>query len=214
MDRNKKEVIVLVHGLWMKGPELFYIRYKLWRQGFKVFQFYYPSIFKAPEENAAALYQFIANIDADVIHFVAHSLGGIVVSHLFHNYEIKQSGKVVMIASPLNGSAAAAYLNKKKFLKLLLGKSIIKGLLGDAPKWNPKKWNGKRPICIVAGTQGIGAGQIFARRVMHKQNDGTVNLHETHLDHADESHEIPRSHFLLLVSNKVVNIIIQFLRKE
>lgn len=209
MHKNKKEVIVLVHGLWMKGPELSYIRYKLWRQGFKVFQFHYPSTFKAPEENAAALYQFVSNIDADVIHFVAHSLGGIVVSHLFHDYEIKQSGKVVMIASPLNGSATAAYLSKKKYLKGLLGKSVIKGLLGDTPKWGYK-----RKICIIAGTSGIGAGQIFAGSVMHKPNDGTVNLHETHLEQANESHEIPRSHFLLLVSNKVVKIIIQFLRKE
>lgn len=214
MHTNKKEIIVLVHGLWMKGPELSYIRYKLWRQGFKVYQFHYPSIFKSPEENARKLFQFISNIDASVIHFVAHSLGGIVVSHLFHNYEIKQSGKVVMIASPLNGSAAAAYLSKKKYLKLLLGKSIIKGLLGDAPKWNSEKWKGKRQICIVAGNQGIGAGQIFASRVMQKPNDGTVNLHETHLEGANESHEIPRSHFLLLASNKVVKIIIQFLRKE
>ena len=213
MHKNKKEVIVLVHGLWMKGPELSYIRYKLWRQGFKVFQFHYPSIFKTPKENAAALYQLISNIDANVIHFVAHSLGGIVVSHLFHDYEIKQSGKVVMIASPLNGSAAAAYLNKKKFLKLLLGKSIIKGLLGDAPKWNSKKWKGKRKICIVAGTSGIGAGQIFANRVMHKPNDGTVNLHETLLEQANESHEIARSHFLMLASNEVVNIIVRFLSK-
>lgn len=209
MDANKKEVIVLVHGLWMKGPELFYIRYKLWRQGYQGCQFHYSSISKSPEENAASLYQFVSKIDADVIHFVAHSLGGIVLNHLFQHHKIKQNGKVVMIGTPLNGSAAAAYLNKKKFLKKLLGKSIIKGLLGDAPKWSYK-----RKVCIVAGTSGIGAGQIVASSVMSKPNDGTVNLHETHLENADESHEIARSHFLLLASNKVVDIIIKFLAKK
>ena len=214
MKSSGKEVVVLVHGLWMKGPELFYIRYKLWRQGYKTYQFHYSSIIKSPEENAASLYQFVSKIDAEVIHFVAHSLGGIVLNHLFQHHEIKQNGKVVMIGTPLNGSAAAAYLNKKKFLKKILGRSVIKGLLGDAPKWGSKKWISKRKICIVAGTSGIGAGQIVAGSVMSNPNDGTVNLHETHLENADESHEIARSHFLLLASNKVVKIITQFLAKE
>ena len=209
MNTNKKEVVVLIHGLWMKGPELLYIRYKLWRQGFQVYQFHYSSIFKSPEENAAKLYQYLSDINSPVVHLIAHSLGGIVLSHLFHHYEIKQKGKVILIGSPLNGSAAATYLSKKKHLKFLLGKSIIKGLLGDAPKWNDK-----RKVCIVAGVKGMGAGWLFASSVMQEPNDGTVNLHETHLDAATESHEIPRSHFLLLVSNKVVEIIIQFLNKE
>ena len=208
MKENKKEVVVLVHGLWMKGPELLYIRYKLWRQGYKVFQFHYSSLFKSPEENAAKLYQFVSSIKAPAIHFVAHSLGGIVVNHLFQQYEIKQPGKVILMGTPLKGSAAAIHLKKNKFLKYLLGKSIIKGLLGDAPKWNSK-----RKVCVIAGTQGIGAGQIFANNVMQRPNDGTVNLIETQLEQAEESHEVPCSHFLLLVSKEVVNISLNFLRK-
>jgi hypothetical protein len=206
---NKKEAIVLVHGLWMKGPELLFIRYKLMRQGYTVLQFHYPSIFKSPEQNATSLYQFVTKIDAPVIHFVAHSLGGIVLSHFFANYKIKQPGKVVLLGSPLNGSAAAAHLYKNKLMKILLGKSVIKGLLGDAPKESIK-----REVCIIAGTKGPGAGQLFATRAMKKINDGTVNLDETLLETAAEFHQVPRSHFLLLVSNKVTNIIISFLRKE
>ncbi len=205
---KNKEVIILVHGLWMKGPELFYIRYKLWRQGYKVYQFHYASLFKTAEESATKLYQFVSTIDEPVIHFVAHSLGGIVVNHLFQHHEIKQTGKVVMIATPLNGSVVAAYLNKKKYLKYLLGKSVVNGLLGDAPNWS-----NKREVCVVAGTKGIGIGNLLANSVLQVPNDGTVNLHETQLENANESHEVPRSHFLLLVSNKVVKIIVKFLSK-
>lgn len=208
MDANEKEVIILVHGLWMKGPELFYIRYKLWRQGYKVYQFHYSSLFKTVEENATKLYQFVSKIDEPVIHFVAHSLGGIVVNHLFQHHEIKQTGKVVMIATPLNGSAVAVYLSQKKYLKYLLGKSIIKGLLGDAPSWSYK-----REICVVAGIKGIGIGYLLANSALQVPNDGTVNLHETQLERANESHEVPRSHFLLLASNEVVKIIVKFLSK-
>lgn len=205
---KNKEAIILVHGLWMKGPELFYIRYKLWRQGYKVYQFHYASIFKTPAENASRLYQFISTIDEPIIHFVAHSLGGIVVNHLFQHYEIKQTGKVVMIATPLNGSVVAVYLSQKKYLKYLFGKSVIKGLLGDAPGWSYK-----REICVIAGIKGIGVGYLLANSVLQEPNDGTVNLHETQLESASESHEVPRSHFLLLASNEVVKIIVKFLSK-
>jgi len=209
MDADKKEVVILVHGLWMKGPELFFIRYKLMRQGYRVYQFHYPSILKSPEQNAASLFQFVSKINSPVIHFVAHSLGGIVLAHLFAHHEIKQQGKIVLIGSPLKGSAAAAYLHKNKLMKFLLGKSVIKGLLGDAPKESLKQ-----KVCVIAGTNGPGAGQLFAAKAMQKPNDGTVNLHETQLENAAEFHEIARSHFLLLISNKVTTIMINFLRKK
>lgn len=208
MDTNKKEVIILIHGVWMKGPELFYLHYKLWQQGYKVYQFHYSSLFKTPEENATKLFQFISKIDASVIHFVAHSLGGIILSHLFHDREIKQTGKVVMIGSPVKGSAVARYVTQKKQLKYLLGKSIIKGLLGDAPDWNYK-----RKTCVIAGTKSLGIGQLLAHDVLHNQNDGTVNLSETYLEKVDERHEVAQSHFLLLFSNEVLKIIVQFLKK-
>lgn len=207
MRKNKKEAVILIHGLWMKGPELFYLRYKLWREGYRVYQFHYPSIFKTAEENAAKLYQFVSNIDATIIHFVAHSFGGIVVAHLFQRYEIKTPGKVVLLASPVDGSAAAVYLNQRKYLKYLLGRSVVKGLLGDAPGWSYK-----RKICVVAGTKGLGASYFLANKAMQKPNDGTVNLYETKIEKADENHEIPRSHFLLLFSNQVAKIIIKFLK--
>jgi len=208
MDTNKKEVIILIHGVWMKGPEFFYLHYMLWRQGYKVYQFHYSSLFKTPEENAVKLFQFTSKIDASVIHFVTHSLGGIIVKHLFHHQEIKQTGKVVMIGSPVNGSAVAAYINQKKHLKYLLGKSVINGLLGDAPSWSHK-----RKTCVIAGTKSLGIGQLLAHDVLQKKNDGTVNLSETYLEKADECYEVARSHFLLLFSSDVLKIILQNIKK-
>lgn len=209
MDTDKKEVIILVHGIWMKGPELLYLRYKLWRQGYKVYQFHYSSIFKSPEENSQQLYSFVAKINAPAIHFVAHSLGGIVLCHMFHHHEISHNGSVIMIASPVNGSAVAKYISNKKYLRFLLGKSGIKGLLGNVPAWDYK---GR--TCIIAGTDGFGIGKLLAKKVMRKPNDGTVNLNETKLKFVEQQYEFPRSHFLLLFSTDVVNAIIKFISKH
>lgn len=208
MSASNKEAVILVHGIWMKGFEFFYLRYKLKQQGYRVYTFRYSSVFKTPEQNAKKLYQFASAIDESTLHFIAHSLGGIILQHLFYHYEFKQTGKVVMIATPLNGSAVADYLSQKKILKYLLGKSIVKGLLGNAPAWSEKI-----KTCMIAGTQSIGIGLLLAPKALQKPNDGTVNLYETKLEQAIESYKVKRSHFTLLFSKEVVDIILSFLKK-
>ena len=204
---NNKEAIILVHGIWMKGLELLYLRFKLRRKEYQVYQFSYPSIFKTPEQNAEKLYQFVEKVDEPVVHFVAHSLGGIVVTHMFNNHDVAKSGKVVMMGTPINGSALARHLQEKKGLKHLLGESVIKGLLGGGPLWQSK-----RQLCVVAGTKRLGVGMLLDRNEMQQQSDGTVNLSETRIEQADEFHAVPHSHFSMLWSEDVAEIIDAFLK--
>ena len=204
---NNKEAVILVHGIWMKGFELYYLRFILWRQGYRVYQYHYSSIFKTPAQNGEGLYQFVSKLDEPVIHFVAHSLGGIVVSHLFDKHDIKQAGKVVMLGSPVKGSALAHYMNQNKYLKYLLGKSVIKGLLGDNPGWHSK-----HPLSVIAGTKRLGIGMLLAGKVMQGVSDGTVNIEETRIEQSDEFHVVPHSHFSMLWSRDVAEKIKTFLQ--
>lgn len=207
MGNNNKEAVVLIHGLWMKGFELFYLFIRLRLQGYQVYFFRYSSLFKTPEENAQRLIKFIDDINETEIHFIAHSLGGIVVAHFFNKAKTAVKGKVVFLASPLNGSAVADYIVRNKYLSWILGKSIVKGLLGGVPAWTYQT-----KTCVIAGVAGFGAGKLFAGSVMKNKNDGTVNLNETELALADESHEVPHSHFGILFSNDVVSKILNFLK--
>lgn len=207
MKNKKNEAVVLVHGLWMKGFEQIYLYMRLWLQGYHVYLFRYSSIFKTPEQNAEHLLRFMDKVTEPEVHFVAHSLGGIIVTHLFAKAKINKNGKVVMLASPLNGSAAAGYIVKNKYFMWLLGKSIINGLLGDAPEWKYQ-----HETCVIAGVKGFGIGRLLAASVMKDKNDGTVNLNETELSLADESHEVAHSHFAILFSNDVVIKILNFLK--
>lgn len=208
MKAENNKAVVLIHGLWMKGYEMFYIKWALQQQGYSVYSFRYSSINKSPAENAELLSKFIFNIKQNSIHYVAHSLGGVVLSHFFSQNPVNQTSKVVLLASPVNGSAAAKHVAKNKILKWLLGKSIIKGLLGDNPAW-PNKIK----TCVIAGVNGFGVGSVLARSALAKENDGTVNLTETVIDTAIEHHVVEKSHFTLLFSSKVMKIIIMFFSK-
>lgn len=206
-NKVKNEAVILVHGIWMTGIELIYIRYQLWRQGYHVILFHYHSLLKTPEYNALKLFKRMNKVQQATIHFVAHSLGGIVLTHLFANSKVDKPGKVVMLGTPINGSALAQALAKNNLLKYFLGLSRNKGLLGDAPRWNQP-----RKTCVFAGTKKQGIGMILAKSVMQQQNDGTVNLQETHQPLADKHYIVPLSHFSILFSADVSDKIIKFLK--
>ena len=52
---------------------------------------------------------------------------------------------------------------------------------------------------------------LLAKNEMQSENDGTVNLSETQIEKADETHVVPSSHFLMLWSSDVAEKINIFL---
>ena len=79
-----EEVVVLIHGLFMSGREMALLRRQLTVAGFSTRQFSYPSVRVSPAVAARLLGDFVAGIEAPVVHYVAHSLGGLVLRHFFH----------------------------------------------------------------------------------------------------------------------------------
>lgn len=204
----KNESVVFIHGIWMKGFELLYLSWKIKKSGYKTYHFQYPSLFKTPAQNAERLNRFLTSINEPVIHLVAHSLGGIVVLHLLSQHKQSKLGKVIMLGTPIKGSAAAKNINQRWWLKWLLGKSRVQGLLGDIASCS-----GEQEIYMIAGNKGIGMGKVLAYRAMQKESDGTVNLDETLAPYITQHTIVPYSHFTMLWSNKVAQIIIECLAK-
>ena len=202
----KNEAVVFIHGIWMKGFELLYLSRKIKKSGYQTYHFHYPSLFKTPAQNAERLNRFLLSINEPVIHLVAHSLGGIVALHLLNQYKQNRLGKVIMLGTPIKGSAAAKNINQRWWLKWLLGKSRAQGLLGGIPHWP-----GDQDIYMIAGNKGLGMGKVLAYRAMQKESDGTVNLDETQAGFLKQHSIFPYSHFSMLWANKVVQKIIEIL---
>jgi len=200
-----KEAIVLVHGIWMNGAEMFRIRKRLTNAGYECHQFRYPSLKCSPEENAERLNRFTHEIDAPVVHFVCHSLGGLVLLHLFDKHIIEKRGRVVFLGVPVNGSQVARRLSSSIITRWTVGKSIYHGLLGDRPVW--KKW---RDIGLISGNMPIGIGLVVGGPAL--PHDGTVAVEETYLGGATDYLTLPVSHFGLLYSEEVATQVITFLR--
>ena len=201
------EAVVFVHGVWMTGAEMAVLRHRVRDCGYRVYQFRYPSLRKPPRENARALNAFLRRIDAPVVHLVAHSLGGIVVLHLFDRYPDQKPGRVVLIGTPVRGSETAREMARHPWLRPLLGQSVQQGLLGDAPRWRED-----RDLGIIAGTRGLGIGQVLTAGRLPKPNDGTVELAATETLGVTDRLELPHGHNALLFVKATAEAVCRFLR--
>ncbi|VAW57834.1 hypothetical protein MNBD_GAMMA07-2724 [hydrothermal vent metagenome] len=200
-----KEAVILIHGIWMNGTEMFRLRQRLTDAGYECHLFRYPTLKASPEENAESLYELTHSIDAHVVHFVCHSLGGLVMLHLFDKHVVEKKGRVVFLGVPVNGSQVARRLSSSVLTRWAVGKSIEHGLLGDRPVW--KKW---RDLGVISGSLPIGVGLVVGGPPL--PHDGTVSVEETYLGGATDYITLPVSHFGLLYSEYASNQVITFLR--
>jgi len=200
-----KEAVVLVHGIWMNGAEMFRLRQRLTEAGYECHLFKYQSIKCSPEENAEHLYKFQHSINAPVVHFVCHSLGGLVLLHLFDKHIVEKKGRVVFLGVPVNGSEVARRLSSTMMTRWVVGKSIEHGLLGDRPVW--KKW---RDLGVISGDFPLGVGLVVGGPAL--PHDGTVSVEETYVGGATDYLTLNTTHLGLLYSEAVAIQVVTFLR--
>lgn len=202
-----EETIVLVHGLYMNGVDMSLLRRRLEQAGFNTLQFSYHSLQNSPMVNALALQSFVEKIHSPVIHYVCHSLGGLVIRHLFNHYPEQKPGRVVTLGTPHIISSAAQKLNRTSAGRLLLGESTRLGLLGDVPPWR-----NAHKLGVIAGTLRLGLGMFITG--IPRPNDGTVAVAETKLDGMADHITLPVSHFGMLISQAVTRQTIHFIHHD
>jgi len=201
-----REAVVLVHGLWsVAGVDLLRLRQRLTAAGYDCHLFNYHIWGKPPAKIAIKLHEFIEQINAPVVHIVAHSYGGIITLHLYDLFPFARPGRVVLLGSPVNGSVVGKRINSNPMTRWMLGQSHVNGLSGDVPPW--KGW---QDIGVIAGNFPIGIGLVAGGPEL--PHDGTVSVEETRLKGATDAIIMPVSHLGMLMSSHVASQVIIFLQ--
>lgn len=201
-----REVVVCIHGIWMNAWVMKPLSRYLESHGHDCRNFSYRSINRTPRENALKLGKFVDQLDADIVHFVGHSLGGILLLHYFQIFDSAKPGRVVMLGTPLGGSGVAHYVSRINFIKTRMLGASAKSLLGNVPAWKST-----RPLAIFAGTKGTGLGKILGAP-LDKPHDGTVAVSETKIDNCTLHIQVPYSHTGMLLAKSVAAAVDEFLR--
>jgi len=132
---GKGDTVVLLHGLGRTTRSMRKMEKQLLREGFRVINVAYPST-RVPIETLATQYlgQAITTqcCQSDrKIHFVTHSLGGIVLEYYLKTHSLPNLGRVVMLCPPNQGSELTDRFRNNFLYRFFVGPAGQQ--LGTAP---------------------------------------------------------------------------------
>lgn len=203
------DTIILVHGLWMTGMEMSLLKHRLETEhGFNCVMFSYASVTGHMVEHVSKLRELAQQQQCERLHFVGHSLGGVVTYKLLESTNDLIPGRAVFMGSPLQGSRAVRAMSQWTLGRVAVGDAVCKEL-GET---QPRRWDGRRDIGIVAGSANMGLGRFFSSELA-TNSDGTVMIEETRLDGAADHIVLPVSHTTMVFSPLVTRQVVKFIRE-
>lgn len=199
---------MLVHGLWMSGFELRVLKHRMETHGFRVVAYSYPTLSGGMSDHVRGLLDLVKTQSASQLHFVGHSLGGLVILRALQLTDDLPLGRAVLLGPPLQGSKAAQGIARMlPFGKAILGAAVN----AECINCEPREWTGHREVGVIAGSMGLGLGRLFA--TFNADHDGTVSVEETYLPGAKDHIVMSTSHTGLVFSAEVAEQAAWFLRE-
>jgi pimeloyl-ACP methyl ester carboxylesterase len=160
------------------------------------------------EDIHPAIQRFANGIDGSV-HFVCHSMGGLLTRVYIAQYRPTRLGRVVMLGTPNSGSEIADRLGHLKLYRAFFGPAGQQlGTQRDGAVealFPPVDY----PVGIIAGNRSI---YPIASMFLPKPHDGRVSIANTKLDGMADHIVIPASHPWLMRNSIAIAQTIAFLR--
>jgi len=206
------EYVVLVHGLARTKSSMGKIQKFLEQQGYSVLNFSYPStkhtIFILSESFLKKFIQTQGFDPTKKIHFVTHSMGGILVRYYLKDHQPEQLGRVVMLAPPNQGSEVTDWLKKGVVYKWLFGPAGQQ--LGTDEKSIPARLGSVDfELGVIAGDRSI---NLFNSLRIPGPDDGKVAVERTKVQGMRDFLLVHKTHTFMMKDNTVLMQIDHFLR--
>jgi hypothetical protein len=158
-------------------------------------------------DHVRSLIDLARSQSAQELHFVGHSLGGLVILKALEITDDLPPGRAVLLGTPVQGSRAAQGVARwLPFGKAILGSAVNEEIVSATAR----QWSGRREVGVIAGSMGMGLGRLFAH--LDTEHDGTVTVAETRLPGAKDQIVLPTSHTGMLFSAEVAEQAAHFLR--
>jgi pimeloyl-ACP methyl ester carboxylesterase len=197
--------VVLLHGLWMNRYAMLPLARHLARAGFVPHALTYRSFARGLADHVARVERLVASIGAPRVHFVAHSMGGVVTAAYLAQARPGVADRVVLLGSPVAGCRAGRAVAGHRALWAALGASVE--VWRNHPGCTLPK---EVAVGAIAGVGRVGAGRFFVE--LPEPNDGVVMVSETRVPGLAGHLVLPVSHSLMLVDRTVARETVHFLR--
>lgn len=203
------DCVILLHGLARSAGSMEPLGEELRTAGYRVVNMDYPSRHYPIEELAdiaitAALDQCAG---AGQVHFITHSLGGILVRQYLAAHSIPGLGRVVMLGPPNHGSEVVDQLGDVPGFELLngqAGQQLGTGESSIPARLGPAGFD----LGIIAGTDSI---NLVLSAIIPGEDDGKVSVESARLEGMNDFITVPVSHPFLMQDSDVIRQAIHYL---
>lgn len=206
------ECVILLHGLARTRRSFRSMAKALENSGYTTININYPST-RFNIETLSVKYLNIALKQAlthspDKIHFVTHSMGGILLRYYLKHHDIDRLGRIVMLSPPNRGSEIVDKLSNWKLFQLINGPAghqlstaadSMPNLLG------PTVYE----VGIITGDRSYNP---LLSNLLTGANDGKVTVESAKLGGMSDFIVVPKSHSFIMNSGRVKQLVINFLK--
>lgn len=205
------ECVILLHGLARVSNSMGELEAKLQRAGYFAVNINYPSRSHPIDELAAdAIGRGLSSCrghNAPVIHFVTHSLGGILLRYFAQHSEVAELGRVVMLGPPNHGSPLIDNLLPVPGFGFITGPtgSVLGTKSGVLDNLDPVNFD----LGVIAGTTNINPLNFL---FFSGPNDTIVSVESTMVDGMRAHIVLPVTHTFMMRNNTVIDHTIHYLK--
>ena len=211
-ENKASEWVILIHGLGRLRQSMSGLDRHLKNQGFSTINLPYPSTTKTieviAETHLARVVHSCEESGAEKIHFVGHSLGGLIVRQYLQHHSVPESSRLVMLSPPNQGSELVDMLMQIPIYRWITGPAGQE--LGRGPE---SVANRLKPVAIdigvIAGNFSI---NLLASAFLDGPGDGMVSVKSTMLPEMRDFIVVPNTHTFIMRDPLVMRQVSHFLR--
>ncbi|MFV1997983.1 MAG: esterase/lipase family protein [Acidiferrobacterales bacterium] len=211
-ESQQAECVILLHGLGRTRVSMLNLEAYLVESGYHTVNFGYPSRSEQIEKIASTRVPDAVSqcklISSGKIHFVTHSLGGIIVRQYLQTNTLPKGSRIVMLSPPNQGSELSDRHKGDSWYQWYTGPAGQQ--LTTAKDSLP---NRLKPINVeigvIAGTKSIAS---WLSSQLPGEDDGVVSVKSTQLDEMKDFLLVPRTHTFIMESDEVQRQVVNFLR--